>query len=214
MTMPVGLFCLCARPGRVEPLDVDGRPRAQELHLAFGHRDTRSPLDRRCGLVEGTSGRLHRGQTAKSVGVQLVGEVQRSVGGVEVLAAQVAVGEPFDLHGAHHRRQLAGVASLHGRMGDAVSVDDVNALLTKRPQVEVVLERQALHLTATGQQLLFEIGMRHQCRLGSFQPAQHLLEAAACRGENVNLGHGSVHRSSPPTRPRPGRSVVPTAFTL
>jgi len=99
----------------------------------------RSPGNSRAGVVERSPGRLDRRQAAQTVGVELVGQVQRGVRGTQVGGPRVTVGETLHGHGAHHRRQLAVMAGLHVRVDDTVDIGNLDAPLAQGTQVQVIL---------------------------------------------------------------------------
>ena len=83
-------------------------------------------------------------------------QVQRRVGGVEVLLAAFAVGESLDLHLAKDRRQGSPVPCFDAGARVAGCVDHLDVLLALGPHDEMVLEEPAEHLSALLVQTLFE----------------------------------------------------------
>ncbi|MGH9185573.1 MAG: hypothetical protein ACRD0U_07145 [Acidimicrobiales bacterium] len=72
------------------------------------------------GVIEGTPGRLGGGQAADAVGVAFLGQVERTVGGVQVGMSAAPVGEAGD---GHFTEERPGVACLDRRPAHAVGVE-------------------------------------------------------------------------------------------
>lgn len=80
------------------------------------------------------------------------------------------------------------MAGLHVGMHDPGGIDGPDAALSNGAQVEVVLEHQPLQLAAASFHLVLQLGVAQGRRLGPLGPAEHLVEAAAGRGEGVGGG--------------------------
>jgi len=117
--------------------------------------------------------------------VQLGGQVQGGVSGIEVLLAAASVREAGDVDLAEDRAESAGMAGLHGTAWGVVGVDDDEALLGRRAQVQVVLVELADQLAPLRRQPLLQLGVGEAARLLPTHEATHLLEAFTACAEGV-----------------------------
>ena len=109
--------------GGVELLDVGGSPPGKGLDLAFGNVLAGGAFDGSAGLLEGPSRRLDRRQATKPVGVAFGGQVEDTVGGVEVRVATMPVGETLHVDPAEDGRQRPPVAGLNSAVRDRLGVE-------------------------------------------------------------------------------------------
>jgi len=154
-TRPFGL-----RPGLVfvEGLEVHSGRLGELFHLALADRHPAVARDCLLGLLEGPTGRLDGRQLTKSVGVALVGQVQRGIGGVEVLLCPVAVGEMAGRDRADDRGEGMFIFRLDCTVAGPASIKHfLEPYLLGRPQVEVVLKEQAEQLEARGLDVLLQL---------------------------------------------------------
>jgi hypothetical protein len=171
-------------PLLVEGVEVSRRPLDQGLQLAFAQALSGAPPDRLPDAIEGASRRLHDGQPAQAVGVELDREVQVRVGGTQVGVTSPPIGQASDLDLAEHDQQPALMASLYAAPGHSVGAYHcLHARLPLRPQVQVVLEHLAEQLAALHVQALLQLAVAELARICPLQPAHDPLESIAGGGE-------------------------------
>jgi len=108
--------------------------------------------------------------------VDLLGQVELSVGEIEVLLSPSAVGETADCDSAEDRRKWAIVAGLDASMELATCVAHlVDTRLLQRTQVEVILVELADELAAVDVEARLQLGVSELCRLVSGQKADDTL---------------------------------------
>jgi hypothetical protein len=122
------------------------------------------------------------------VGVALLGQVEGGIGGVQVRRSPMAIGQALDGHGAEHGGELAVVAGLDAAVGDAVGVDDLDALLPGGAQVQVVLEEPAQQLPTPAVEIVLQLGVGQRAGLGALQPADDVLQARPGPAERRGVG--------------------------
>jgi hypothetical protein len=171
--------------GRVEVLDVRGRPGGQRLDLAFAELAARGAADRLGRFFERSPRALDGGEAPEPVGVALVGQVELAVGGIQVGVTAAAVGEPGDGDVAEDRGQRTDVAGLDGAVTFAVGVVHLGPLLAHGAQVELALEHLAQQLPTSPVELVFELGVAEGGGLGALQPADELIEGGSRHSERV-----------------------------
>ena len=190
--------------GGVEVLDVDRGAGGEFLDLAFADLLAGGAADGRAGLLERAAGGFDRGQPAQPVGVPLDRQVQRRVGGVQVLVPAVAVGQAFHLDLAEDAGQRPAVTGLDRGVHDCGVVGDRGQpRLVGGAQGQVLLQHAPQQLPAAAGEFVLQFGVGQARRLAAFQPGQQLFEASAGVGaEAAWLGGPGVHR---PVRPRAAR---------
>ena len=138
-----------AFPVGVELLDVGGGRGGELLDLPLPEPLPGRPRDRVGRVVRGAARRLDRREPPQPVRVLLRRQVQKPVGGIQVLAPARPVGEPLDPDLAEHRRKRPPVTALDAPARHTVGIDDpVEPRLPARVQIEVILEQLPHQLTA------------------------------------------------------------------
>jgi hypothetical protein len=131
-------------PLLVEGVEVGRGSLDQGFQLALAQALSGAASDRLPDAVEGASRRLHDGQPAQAVGVELDRQVQVRVGGMQIGVTSSPVRQASDLDLAEHGQQSALMASFHATPGHSVGAyHRLNARLSLRPQVQVILEHLA-----------------------------------------------------------------------
>ena len=135
------------------------------------------------------------------MGVTLGGQVQHRVGRTQVDAPPMPVREPVNIDGPEDRGKRAVMPALHGAIDGAVSVDDLDTCFAHGAQVQVLLIKTAQQLSALHVELRFQLRVRQPVRPATFEPHQHLLEAAPRHHEPVpSRGRGRGHDRRPARR--------------
>lgn len=127
--------------------------------------------------------------------MELLRQVQRRVGRVEVLVAPTAVREPGDGEVAEDRLKGPRMSGFDGSSRGALCVcHRREALLAQSTQVQVVLEELAAQPTEIDREPRLELGVGEALRFLAFHERAHLLEAGAARAEGVvgALRHGNL----------------------
>jgi len=200
--------------GGVEVLDVDRGAGGEFLDLAFADLLAGGAADGRAGLLERAPGGFDRGQPAQPMGVPLDRQVQRRVGGVQVLVPAVAVGLAFHLNLAEDAGQCPAVTGLDRGVHDSGVVGDRGqSRLVGGAQGQVVLQHAPQQFPATTLKFVFQLPVGHHRSFIAFQPRQQLFEAVAGVGaEDRRLRGPAVHRPVLPCGARLPRSrAMPSA---
>jgi hypothetical protein len=114
------------------------------------------------------------------VRVDLAGQVERTVGGVEVLLAPAPVSEAAHGYFAKDRGQGPLMAGFCRAVHDAFSTGDVaETLFALGPQLDVVLEEPADDLAHVGGETVFQLGVGHGICVLRAQPGDDALEGLA-----------------------------------
>ncbi len=91
------------------------------------------------------------------MGLTLCGQVQPAVGRIEVGVSAVTVGETFDADRPEDARKGPDVAGLDRAVRHPICVDDLDAGLANRAQVQVLLEHAAQQFPAPLVEMVFEV---------------------------------------------------------
>ena len=148
------------------------------------------------------------------MGVPLVRQVQRRVGGVQVLVAAVAVGQAFHLDVAEDGGQRSAVTGLDDGVHDSRVVGHGGQpRLVGGAQGQVLLQHASQQFPATKGEFVLQFGVGHARGLAAFKPAQQLFEASAGVGAEAGRLRGpAAHRCVLPRATRPSRSrAMPSA---
>ena len=141
------------------------------------------------------------------MGVELSGQVQGGVGGIQVVLTPAAIGEAGDDDLAKDRLQWADMVGLDAWPPCALGVEHLaEAFLACCTQVQVVLVELSDQVTDIDCQPRLEIAVGEAARLGAAHEPTHLLEAGAARAEGI-IGTAGQHGELP-------RSVSPAALSL
>src|SRR6266508_707909 len=171
----IGALLWCA--GGVEVLDVGRGAHGQLLCLALAQQHPGGPLHRLHSGAERAAGGLDGRQAPQPVGVFLLGQAQRGVGGVQVGGPSGAVGDARHADRAQHGGQATIVAAFDVAVVHPVGVAHPGKpSLSRGAEVQVVLQQLPQHVPTTGLELRLQLGVGRLRRRPATQPVRDRVE--------------------------------------